>query len=511
MPRRAPILLLLMAAAGARAYAPPGWAALKSRATETPTGARLADERAQRALGRGPPHTDALLRLFDAPDEDAVRVTLYRDDAAWCPYCQKVWLLLEEKRIPYRVKKINMRSYGPKPAWFTRMVPGGLLPAIELDGELMTDSLPIMQVLDSAFGHLDPPMLPPSGSDDFAKANALLNLERQLFRDWCTLTFRPGKGIFDAHEKALLKTMGQVDAALRSTAGPWFLGGDAPSLVDLQYISHIERMLASLLYWKGVRAPEPRTPHNRRARRHAVAPCAQLRIRGTRDFPGLNTWLEAFEARPAYLATKSDYYTHVRDIPPQYGEGYFAGGAEEFTNAIGGERGAWRLPLELGRPGAVEPIAPGQLGESEEVFAEIFPTRAPPRFGSPPCRRATALSRAQASRHEAAFELASNGRAVARFAARGAGSAGVPGYQAPLADPNAEPAEDMVDPADAVLRHVVGALLEGEAGLIGAEKALREELSAMPQRGEGSRRQLQVRTHASPSPRHTHAVVRWHM
>ena len=78
-------------------------------------------------------------------------------------------------------------------------------------------------------------------------------------------------------------------------------------------------------------------------------------------------------------------------------------------------------------------------------------------------------------------------------------------------NPNAEPAEDMVDPADAVLRHVVGALLEGEAGLIGAEKALREELSAMPQRGEGSRRQLQVRTHASPSPRRTHAVVRWHM
>ncbi len=130
---------------------------------------------------------------------------------------------------------------------------------------------------------------------------------------------------------------------------------------------------------------------------------------------------------------------------------------------------------------------------------------------SAPCHRASALTRAQASRHEAAFELASNGRAVARFAARGAGSAGVPGYQAPLADPNAEPAEDMVDPADAVLRHVVGALLEGEAGLIGAEKALREELSAMPQRGEGSRRQLQVRTHASPSPRHTHAVVRWHM
>ena len=38
--------------------------------------------------------------------------------------CQKVWLLLEEKRIPFKVSKINMRSYGEKPAWFTNLVPG---------------------------------------------------------------------------------------------------------------------------------------------------------------------------------------------------------------------------------------------------------------------------------------------------------------------------------------------------------------------------------------------------
>ena len=38
-----------------------------------------------RAKGGGPAHTDAKLRLFDAASEDDVRVTLYRDDAAWCP------------------------------------------------------------------------------------------------------------------------------------------------------------------------------------------------------------------------------------------------------------------------------------------------------------------------------------------------------------------------------------------------------------------------------------------
>lgn len=53
----------------------------------------------------------ARLRLFGQPESD-VRVTLYRDNHAWCPYCQKVWLWLEEKQIPYRIEKVTMFCYG---------------------------------------------------------------------------------------------------------------------------------------------------------------------------------------------------------------------------------------------------------------------------------------------------------------------------------------------------------------------------------------------------------------
>ena len=35
-----------------------------------------------------------------------IRVTLFRDHHAWCPYCQKVWLFLEEKQIPYKVRQL---------------------------------------------------------------------------------------------------------------------------------------------------------------------------------------------------------------------------------------------------------------------------------------------------------------------------------------------------------------------------------------------------------------------
>ena len=53
-------------------------------------------------------------------------------------------------------------------------------------------------------------------------------------------------------------------------------------------------MLASLHYWKG------------------------MAVRDTGTYPNIDRWLTAFEARPSYIATKSDYYTHCQDIPPQY-------------------------------------------------------------------------------------------------------------------------------------------------------------------------------------------------
>lgn len=59
----------------------------------------------------GPPNAHSRLRLFGSKEKD-VRVTLFRDHHAWCPYCEKTLLWLEEKKIPYHVSKITMRCYG---------------------------------------------------------------------------------------------------------------------------------------------------------------------------------------------------------------------------------------------------------------------------------------------------------------------------------------------------------------------------------------------------------------
>ena len=61
-------------------------------------------------------------------------------------------------------------------------VPSGLLPAMELDGELYTESDLIMQVLEERFP--EKPMLPTKGSPAYHRAQQLLRLERQLFGVW---------------------------------------------------------------------------------------------------------------------------------------------------------------------------------------------------------------------------------------------------------------------------------------------------------------------------------------
>jgi Glutathione S-transferase, N-terminal domain len=48
-------------------------------------------------------------------------------------------LLVEEKQVPIKIELVPMRSYGDKPPAFLRKVPSGLLPAIEVNGQIITE------------------------------------------------------------------------------------------------------------------------------------------------------------------------------------------------------------------------------------------------------------------------------------------------------------------------------------------------------------------------------------
>lgn len=264
----------------------------------------------------GPTNAQAQLRLFGQPESE-VRVTLYRDNHAWCPYCQKVWLWLEEKQIPYRIQKVTMFCYGEKERWYKRKVPSGMLPALELGGRLITESDDILLALEREFGPLgqgmtDPDVLP------------LRRLERLLFRAWCGWLCSPARPerAEQRSREQFTGIVAKVEEALGRLPGPYFL--EEFGTADVIFTPYVERMNASLFYYKGYSLRE--------------------------ENPGFAAWFDAMESRPTYRGTQSDFHTHAHDLPPQMGGCYENYALQTRLNQSRVDTGPW-----IGLPDAAYP------------------------------------------------------------------------------------------------------------------------------------------------------------
>jgi glutathione S-transferase len=255
----------------------------------------------------GPTNAQARLRLFGKTEAD-VRVTLYRDHHAWCPYCQKIWLWLEEKQIPYRIEKVTMFCYGEKETWYKRKVPSGMLPALELDGRIITESDDILIALERTFGSLGLGMTDPT-------VHPLRQLERLLFRVWCAWLCYPNRSSQDNQRsrEQFTGVVAQVEAALGRTPGTYFL--EHFGTADVIFTPYVERMNASLYYYKGYSLRE--------------------------ENPRLAAWFDAMESRPTYRGTQSDFHTHAHDLPPQMGGCWENGEPQMQLNKAKVDNGPW--------------------------------------------------------------------------------------------------------------------------------------------------------------------------
>mmetsp|Transcript_22235 Transcript_22235/g.46449 ORF Transcript_22235/g.46449 Transcript_22235/m.46449 type:complete len:488 (-) Transcript_22235:20-1483(-) len=393
------------------------------------------------------------LRLPDGYTEKDAMITLFRDKAGWCPYCQKVWLHLEMKGVPFKMSTVPMRSYGDKPESFTSRVPSGLLPAFDVGGRTFTESSTLMEIVEQLYPASDSgwkDMSAPAGSE------GLKRLERRLFGDWCNLIFRPppSRNVFgmqvpggaDGRLSDFKRTLSEVSSALSRSETPWFGGSPHPTSLDLLYISHVERMLASVMYWTGI----------------------DMRSLGE-DYEGLRQWLDAFDASEVYLGTKGDYYTHIKDIPPQYGPGFdLAPGLESVQRKLVGAEDGWGW--FLGPDGEVrvdgdcpEAVGLGLPGFTMSEWSSLSPSR-----------------RGLLARNKAGLSLFAGGDAVVRFSCRaGDGGSKNPRKQfgAELADPYAQPDESLVSSVGGVLASVASCLASDDEGRHRASlEALEEEL-----------------------------------
>jgi len=234
-----------------------------------------------------------------------------------------VWLWLEERRVPYRVRKVTMRCYGEKELWYSQRVPSGMLPALELDGRLITESDRILEALEQAFGSLGPAMADP-------QVLPLRQLERLLFRAWCQWLCSPG---LSARQEELAaaafdQLAGRFSQALLATPGPFLLG--ELSTADVVFVPYVERMVASLAYYKGYLLRQ----------RH----------------PAIDRWFQGLEQRATYRGTQSDLHTHAHDLPPQMGGCYPNGSAAQRALAARIDAGPW--PILVDPAGALLAPAP---------------------------------------------------------------------------------------------------------------------------------------------------------
>jgi len=168
--------------------------------------------------GRAPGHIASIAEVL----------TLY--DAARCPYCARVRILLAEKAVPYEPVEVDLDD---RPAWIYRKNSAGRVPVLEEDeGLVLPESRVIMEYLEERFP--EPPLWP---ADAAARALARLLLER--FDDlsdpyYDLLKDRPG-----ASEERLRKELAKLDGILESQ--PFLTGADY-GLADVGYLPWILRI-----------------------------------------------------------------------------------------------------------------------------------------------------------------------------------------------------------------------------------------------------------------------------
>lgn len=86
-----------------------------------------------------------------------------------CPYAERAWLALLEKRVPFQLVHIDLSA---KPSWFRRINPAGLVPAVQdAAGAVHTESADIVHWVDGAF---EGPRLTPEDAGLRAEMEALV-------------------------------------------------------------------------------------------------------------------------------------------------------------------------------------------------------------------------------------------------------------------------------------------------------------------------------------------------
>ncbi len=152
-------------------------------------------------------------------------LTLY--DAARCPYCARVRIVLAEKNVEYEAIEIDLAN---RPAWIYEKNSTGRVPVIEEDGWVLPESAVIMEYLEERYP--EPPLLAADPAD-----RALARLWIFRHDDFTRPYYAVRRGEDDALPR-FAEQLERLDTALEER--PW-LGGGEFGLADAGYVPWVLR------------------------------------------------------------------------------------------------------------------------------------------------------------------------------------------------------------------------------------------------------------------------------
>ncbi|KAF3420985.1 hypothetical protein E2986_05549 [Frieseomelitta varia] len=154
-----------------------------------------------------------------APPTVPGKIRLY--SMKFCPYAQRIHLVLDAKHIPHDVVYINLTN---KPEWLLEKSPLGKVPVIELEeGKTLYESLVIAEYLDDAYPHNK--LYP---TDPLAKAKDKLLIDRfnSVINTMYKLLYT-NRDVFDE----VLSELEFFERELASKETPFF-NGNSPGMLD---------------------------------------------------------------------------------------------------------------------------------------------------------------------------------------------------------------------------------------------------------------------------------------
>jgi glutathione S-transferase len=151
-------------------------------------------------------------------------LTLY--DAARCPYCARVRIVLAEKGIDHTTVEIDLSD---RPAWIYEKNPLGKVPVLEEDAWVLPESAVIMEYLEERYPG---PALLPAGPSERADVRLWVwEHDRRFADDY--YAFRRGEP-----REPLEARFAELDRVLRERA---YVAGDSYSLADIAYLPWVLR------------------------------------------------------------------------------------------------------------------------------------------------------------------------------------------------------------------------------------------------------------------------------